>query len=239
VNSAVHLPSCLSSSTLGDVLGTLHRKRLSGVLQIEVAAKTHEIELQKGFVVRVHLADASARLGERLSCNMADGRQFERALRLALARSRDERPLGERLLATHAAPASAVAQALQELHQSRLDVLFNVRSARLHFRVAYRPLASAMVLGPAVFLHQRRRYRERSKPAERLMCAELRRAYGVLGLAPGEGLSSVKAAWRTRALLLHPDKFVAQGPRAVEQATRRFCECASSYRLLTEFLRHG
>ena len=238
VTSVLNLPSCLSQSTLGDVLGGLHRQRLSGVLQVIVGEHTHEIELQNGLLVRVTLAHDSKCLGAALRSRVPDADQFERGLGVALARSKDERPLGERLLATRVASTRSVREALQELHQSRLNRLFSVSHARLRFRIIHRPTVSGLVWGPALFLHHRRRYRDRAKPVPHLS-AELQHAFRTLGLKPGVGLASVKAAFRRFAAEVHPDKCAFLGSAAVEVATRRFREGAHSYRLVMDYLSRG
>jgi DnaJ-domain-containing protein 1 len=248
VNPTLLLPSCLSLCTLGDVLGSLHRQCLSGVLQVIAAEKMHEVELQHGLVVRVTLADEVQRLGDALRRTIADEPHFERVLSVALARSTDARPLGELLLATRGAPARAVHETVQELHQRRLDQLFGIGQARLRFRLFYRPTLSGLVLGPASFLHHRRRHRDRSRPsvsaeprasAEMQLSAEVQRAYRALGLEPGTELARVRAAFRNLVAQTHPDRFANEGAMALERATRRFRECSASYRLLTDFLSRG
>lgn len=234
--SSLQLPSCLSQSTLGDVLGRLHREALSGVLQVVAASETHEIELQNGLVVRVSVAADSPRLGEALRQAASDDRHFVRALRLALARARDERPLGERLLAVGATSQVAVSQTLQELHHARLNALFALECGQLRFRLLHRPTASSLVLGPALFLHHRKRYRDRFPSRKVPLGAEVARAYAVLGLTPGADLMRVNAAFRRLVIERHPDKVANLGNEAMERATRRFRDCVQSHRVLVEFL---
>jgi DnaJ-domain-containing protein 1 len=219
-------------------LGALHRERISGVLQVIVRANTHEIELRNGLVVRVTVAHESVRLGETLRRSAPDPEQFERVLGVALARSSDERPLGERLVATGAAASTAVNKALQELHQHRLNQLFCLGDARLRFRLLHRPTASGWVMGPAAFLHHRRRYRDRAKGVASVS-VDVLQAYRTLGLTPGASLSTIKAAFRSLAVEGHPDKFASQGSAAFEAATRRFRRTADSYRLLVDVLSQG
>lgn len=239
MTSSLELPSCLSRSTLGDVLGRLHRAGLSGVLQVVAASETHEIELQKGLVVRVSVADDSPRLGETLRRLAPDARHFDRALRMALARARDERPIGERLLAVGAATRVAVGQALQELHHDRLNALFAIDRGQLRFRLLHRPTVSALVLGPALFLHHRTRHRDRFPLRKAAFGVEVTRAYAVLGLAPGADLTKVKTAFRRLAIERHPDRVASLGRDAVERATPRFRDCVHSHRVLVEFLSGG
>ncbi len=181
VTSVLNLPSCLSQSTLGDVLGGLHRQRLSGVLQVIVGEHTHEIELQNGLLSARDFGTRFKVFGCGFAQRVPDADQFERGLGVALARSKDERPLGERLLATRVASSRSVREALQELHQSRLNRLFSVSHAGLRFRIVHRPTASGLVWGPALFLHHRRRYRDRAKPVPHLS-AELQHAFLHVGL---------------------------------------------------------
>lgn len=239
-------------------MGALYRQRLSGVLQLISAGHTNEIELQNGLVVRVNLGFEAQRLGDQLRRHARDPQQFDRAMRVALARSSDARPLGERLVATGAACARVIGEVVQELHQTRLERLFCVAQGQLRFRILYRATRSGIVMGPASFLHDRRRYRDRAKSRSaregaydaadsnrasldraNLNPAELERAYGLLGLTPGASAARIKAAFKVRAAECHPDRVQHRGAAAVEHATGQFRQCADSYRLLMDALSHG
>lgn len=67
----MNLPGKLRHSTLGDLLGTLHRAGLSGVLALRelrgaTAGRCHKIHLQRGLIVAVETADAPEGLDRAL-----------------------------------------------------------------------------------------------------------------------------------------------------------------------------
>ncbi|MFN2626554.1 MAG: hypothetical protein ABR520_10790, partial [Mycobacteriales bacterium] len=62
-------------------------------------------------------------------------------------------------------------------------------------------------------------------------------AWRVLGLAPGSSSAQVRAAFRTSAQLLHPDRVAELGPDVVADAQRRMAELVDAYRVCTAIAR--
>jgi DnaJ-domain-containing protein 1 len=51
----MHLPGRLSRTTLGDLLGRLHRSHASGALELRARGRRHRIHLERGAVIAVDL----------------------------------------------------------------------------------------------------------------------------------------------------------------------------------------
>lgn len=172
----MQLPGHLRSTTLGDLLGALHRAAATGTLElIEDRGREHHIHWMRGLVVAVELDGASPSLGEILR---GDGVADEDVLRRSLLRSiASHRLHGEVLMDEFRVPPARVGSALRRQMLARLSALEQLGDARLSFRVAVRPPRSALVaserdaasrpswnapLGAREFLHGRRRARERA-----------------------------------------------------------------------------
>lgn len=234
------LPASLESTTLGDVLGCLHRGGACGSLQLRENGSAHEIELLQGRVERVQLAADPCHLGDLLRQTLSRGASIEGALQRACLRGADTRPLGERLVAVGVISRAQMTSAVRRLHGERLERLFRLRQASLRFRPLRRLPSPGCGLGPAVFLYGRRRYRDVAAPAQPLVShpdeGELRRAYRELGLPFGAAPREVRHAYRQAVSRWHPDRFAAQGPGPLKQAQARFLAIGDSYRRLQRHL---
>ena len=63
----MQLPGRLKATTLGDLLGALHRGRASGTLElVESSGRAHRVHLAHGSVTAVEVDRAGASLGEIL-----------------------------------------------------------------------------------------------------------------------------------------------------------------------------
>ena len=172
------LPGRLDASTLGDILGTLYRGNVTGVLELaEIAAsdgatrhgRTHRIHLLSGLVAGVETELQVAPIGEVLAqAGKIDRRAIEVMLyRVALG---DPRPAGAILMGMGAVTQDALIQGLRTQMHARLDAVYRgLADARVVFRLS-RPLPKdALRIGtlmPRDFLHGRKRKRE-IKPAAR------------------------------------------------------------------------
>lgn len=250
----MQLPAALSQTTLGDLLGTLHRGRSYGVLELVEAPSgwVHEIHLWDGYVVGVHVTRGCVSLGEVL-CRRSSDPLLPGAVRRALLRLADGRPLGERLLATGVVSRAELSAALLELYRERLDFIERLPAAQVRFRPLKSSTSTDLQLGPASFLHGRRRTREQApRPATngprrtatgsaesranhsratepRAPQATLATDYHVLGLLPGASLSEVKQAFRVAVRRHHPDRSVHLGEGATKRAEARFRAIVESY----------
>jgi DnaJ-domain-containing protein 1 len=224
------LPGRLRATTLGDLLGTLHRASATGTLELtEDRGRSHRIHLARGFVIAVEIDGASPSLAEILR---SDRVTDEDVLRRSLLRSMASRRLhGEVLVDEFRISPSVVGSALRRQLLARIAALDGLTDARLAFRVAVRPPRGSMhdaPLHPREFLQGRRRARERTpRPA-----AIGRSAWGVLGLPVGADAAEVKRAYRQLARSVHPDvhPHASEAERRALQA--KFSEINEAFRLL-------
>src|SRR5215813_6404461 len=102
----MRLPGRLSASTLGDLLGMLHRSRITGLLELTeigpsggpISSLLHRIHLQSGLVAAVDTSFPVPPLGEMLRREGFIDLASVRALLRRLAAG-DTRPAGEILVA--------------------------------------------------------------------------------------------------------------------------------------------
>jgi hypothetical protein len=229
----MQLPGRLRSTTLGDLLGALHRGAATGTLElVEDRGRTHRVHLTRGLVAAVELDGASPSLAEILRHgHAADDDVLRRSLLRAMASSRLH---GQVLIEEFHLSQSVVGGALRRQVLARLAALDELGDARVCFRVTVRPPRGALLGGaegplwnapltPPEFLSGRRRARARAAPVG------ADRAWGVLGLAPGASVADIKRAYRRLARTVHPDLH----PNATEAERRslqaRFVEITGAY----------
>lgn len=201
----MHLPGRLSSSTLGDLLGSLHRERISGTIELcesggpfgrGVPGRIHRIHLRGGLVAAVDTdlpatgATARALVRARLDAlfGLAD----------ATIAFRTARPLPDAVRAAPLGPA-------EFLHGR----------PRARDRKAGRGRRDDPPPPPAV---------TSDDPAER--------ARRILGIARGAGLGEVRRAFRRLASALHPDRLGAAALDEQQRQAARFAELSAAYHLL-------
>jgi DnaJ-domain-containing protein 1 len=242
----MQLPGRLRATTLGDLLGTLHRARANGTLEIEERqGRTHRVHLSRGLVVAVEIDAAVPSLAEVLRGERAVN---DDVLRRSLLRAIASRRLhGEVLVRDFQLAPSIVDAALRRQLLARLHVLDRIPDAQIHFRVAVRPPRGALMdmpLGPVEFLAGRRRARDAHAHATSSGAAARRvsndvtldprqlAALRVLGVSPGADAAAIKRAYRQLARHYHPDLH----PEATEDQKRaladRFVEVTAAYQLL-------
>ncbi|HVK69094.1 MAG TPA: J domain-containing protein [Polyangium sp.] len=163
------LPSRLSATTLGDLLGRLYRQRTTGTLELSdlwappgAVSSRHKIHLASGLVSGVETNLPAPLLGELLQ---REGFLGDPALRALLRRlgDGDPRPSGEILVAERLADPSTVEAALRVQLRMKLDALFELEDAAVAFHTA-RPMKIAArrihPLEPHDFLVGRPRQRD-------------------------------------------------------------------------------
>ena len=165
------LPSRLSATTLGDLLGMLHRASTTGTLELTEcwlmpsACAGHYVHLRSGLVTDVETNRSSTPpLGEFLR---REGFLSESAYRtlIALLAKRDRRSTGEILVAERLADAAIVEAALRVQVRMKLDALFHLGEALVTFHAAGAPKRAArrvQPLTPRDFLAGRPRARDRN-----------------------------------------------------------------------------
>jgi DnaJ-domain-containing protein 1 len=227
----MQLPSRLARTTLGDVLGTAHRARATGVVELrELSGRCHRVYFASGKVTQVELDGASTPL---LSILRAEGHVDEETPRRTLLRAMSShRMVGEVLVNDFHVARSVVDAALRRQILERLARLETLSDAQLSFRVAVRapPSATAGLEGND-FLRGRRRHRDRI--AKTPTPAPVGHAFRVLGVGPNATRDEIRAAYRALAKSLHPDLH----PHATDgERTRlghRLAEVTAAYRALT------
>jgi hypothetical protein len=227
----MNLPGRLRSSTLGDLLGTLHRASATGTLELaEDRGRSHRIHLLRGLVVAVEIDGSSPTLAEVLRNDRAVDDDL---LRRSLLRATASRRLhGQVLVEEFRLSPEVVGRALRRQLLARLGLLDQLPDARVAFRVTIRPPRSAVwdaPLEPREFLHGRRRLRERGSPRP---SSVVEGAWRVLGLPPGATTEEIKRAYRRLARAVHPDLHPdasATERRALEE---RFVALTQAYKRL-------
>lgn len=225
----VELPGTLERSTLGDVLGALHRDRVTGTLLLEESSAglshRHLIAWREGLI---HHVETTRR---------------RRPGRVSAAASR------------HAAEAWTEDDARRRELLERLEALFELGRARLSFRVMGPRLPEASKpLGPREFLHGRRRSRDvpggipraaaspppsgapppgrgPARPAP-VPDSPRARALRTLGLDGEPGLDVVRAAFRQLARRWHPDRHPEANELTRALLCRRFAQITGAYEAL-------
>ncbi|MDC3955938.1 J domain-containing protein [Polyangium jinanense] len=163
------LPSRLSATTLGDLLGRLYRQRTTGTLELTdlwappgAATSRHKIHLASGLVAGVETSLPAPPLGELLR---REGFLADPAFRALLRRlgDGDPRPSGEILVAERLADPATVEAALRVQLRMKLDALFELEDAAVAFHTARPTKAAARrvhPLEPCDFLVGRPRLRD-------------------------------------------------------------------------------
>ncbi|HEX7665202.1 MAG TPA: DUF4388 domain-containing protein [Polyangiaceae bacterium] len=234
----MQLPGRLRSTSLGDLLGSLHRARANGTLELADGDRTHRVFVSEGQVVAVEYDGSSSSLGEVLrSSHLVDDDVLRRSVLRSIS---SRRLLGDVLVHDFAIAPAVVGSALRRQITRRLEQIDKLADARVSFRVALRPPVTALrdePLRTSDFLKGRRRARDRgeSYSAPRIdpdRAAALR----ILGLGYDEvgDADAIRRAYRRLAKTTHPDAF----PHASEAERRdletRFHHLTNAYALLAK-----
>src|SRR5258708_1351350 len=144
----MQLPGRLRSTTLGDLLGALHREAATGTLELgEDRGRAHRVHLAQGLVIAVELDGASPSLAEILRHDRAAD---DDVLRRSLLRAMTSRRLhGEVLVDEFRLSPSVVGDALRRQVLSRLATLEPIPHPPVSFPVALRPPPGPLLESPA------------------------------------------------------------------------------------------
>jgi hypothetical protein len=249
----MNLPGRLRLTTLGDVLGAIHRAGASGVLELtEDRGLAHRVFWADGMITQVDTALFRERLGDLLA-----GQGFLGARALArLARRLLEAPrqrAGEILVEEGFVSSDLVSAGLRRQLRQKLEALFQLQDAQLTFRVPRPHQQHQSPLSPGEFLHGRPRARPRARyaaaqerasnsqssagassstSAQRAPHGARSRAYATLGLLPGADRATIQQAFRRLARSLHPDRFPHADPSERARLLSRFAELSAAYHAL-------
>jgi hypothetical protein len=243
----VQITSRLSDTTLGDVLGALHRGRVSGQVRLterggSSSLRVHGIFLSQGDVVGVDSQIQVPMLGDILrQRGLLDGATQRRVgLKLASSGLR----IGELLVEECHVSPEVVGAALRQQLRARLDALFRLTDAILSFHVACAiPRASVPPLVPREYLHGRARARDRAPRSERkedhrvarakvASSAAREAALAMLGLDADASVDEVTRAFRALARTLHPDRLRDATEAERRRAEQRFGLISAAYHKL-------
>jgi hypothetical protein len=239
----MHLPGRLGQTTLGDLLGLLHREHATGILEFVedhgvVAGRTHEIHLIDGWPVGVETSLRVEKLGQILV--RRHGVRLADVTRHALG---GRSPLGRRLVEARLIDEPHLREALDHQFVLRVDALFGLTDARVAFRLmpsCPKVRESHSPLPLQQFLWGRPRYRD-GHPTERrpqrasvepLRNEQRDRDLRVLGLGPEAEPSSIRGAFRRLAASLHPDRCLSASAEERQRRQRRFVELGAAYHRL-------
>jgi DnaJ-domain-containing protein 1 len=239
-------------TTLGDLLGTLHRAGASGTLELaEDTGRAHRVYLALGFVVAVEIDGAAPTLAEILR---SDRRVADDLLRRSLLRAMSSQRLhGDVLVHDFRIDKSVVDEALRRQLCSRLERLERLTDARVLFRVAVRAPKNAMTDSPlpaSQFLTGKRRARDaagrtpspgrarspRSNEPSRHRTFEpasgRHSALRVLGVSLEADSTEIRSAYRRLARAFHPDLHPSASDDERRALTARFQAVTEAYRAL-------
>ena len=245
----------LSDTTLGDVLATLARAGVTGLVRLTesagpTAGRTHGIYLSKGSVVGVESQVITMPLGEILRQRglLDDVADRQLTLRLASGTQRT----GEILVEERLMAREVVGAALRHQIRTRLEALFRLRDAAISFHVACPAPRGVVVQLPAnEYLGGKPRARDASPRAR----DPGPRAYGgggtreteakavirsrgdalrALGLSDGASLADVSRAFRALARGAHPDRLAGASDAEKRDAEHRFAKLSAAYHALLE-----
>jgi hypothetical protein len=233
----MRLPGRLRLTTLGDVLGALHRERASGTLELrEDSGSVHRVRFEQGLVAAIETDLSSLRLGDLLA-----GQGFLSARgQMTLARRLIEVPskkAGELLIEEGLVSPELVRAGLRRQLRLRLDALYKLSDAQLLFHVPRPGAASDPPLSPPEFLYGRPRRRSHD-PSQRAWFERAResgaalKAYATLGLVPGAERAAVQHAFRRLARSVHPDRFPNASAEQRAELLARFAELSAAYHAL-------
>lgn len=237
----MQLPGRLARTTLGDLLGRLHREQVSGVLEITVrgaAVLRHRIHLAAGLVVGLELDPSlkTPRLGEVL---VAEGLAPRTAVDGALGAWGS---LGDVLVATGVLSRAARDAALKKQLRARVEALFSAvdgKDGDVRFHVGIGAATAGRTstpLSPEEFLHGRKRARGEESPTPAPAApnpdprADARRLLGVDEHAD-EG--AVRRAFRALAARVHPDRHATASPWERARLHLELARLTAAYHLLS------
>lgn len=247
----MQLPGRLKATTLGDLLGVLHRGTASGTLElVESSGRAHRVHLARGLVTAVEVDRAAASLGEILRHEEeVDDDVLRRSLLRAMA---SQRLHGEVLVRDFRISPEVVSRALRKQMLLRLHMLDGLADAQVFYRAASRPPRGALVDEPLAaneFLAGKKRARDRApsheypssgvyrtaRPSSGMPgSVDVRRivAYRTLGLDSNAPETEVKQAYRRLVREYHPDLHPSASFEERRALSARFAEVTAAYKAL-------
>ncbi|HEV8245945.1 MAG TPA: J domain-containing protein [Polyangiaceae bacterium] len=239
----MNLPGRLKLTTLGDLLGLLHRDSASGVLELieqegTMAGRRHRVYLDAGLIDAVDTTLTSPKLGELL---VREGLLTLEGVRTLLRRllEQPQKKAGQILLDERLLSTALLERALRLQLRTRLDPLFRLGDALVRFHVR-RPRGGGAApegpLTPREFLHGRPRARARGSSRQAGASTQTqsteavrRAAYRELGLEPNADSELVRRAFRRLAALHHPDRHPGASSTEKVALVQKFSRITAAY----------
>ncbi len=252
----MQLPGRLKATTLGDLLGSLHRGSVSGTLElVETSGRMHRVHLSSGLITAVEVDRAAASLGEILR---HEEEVDDDILRRSLLRAMASRRLhGEVLIRDFHLSPTVVGRALRRQMMLRLAMLEELADAQILYRVTVRPPRGALIEEPldgSEFLPGRKRARDREadfassgtyRASSRASGTHASApsfpgaidtgrmvAYRALGLKHGAAPDEIKRAYRHLVRQYHPDLHPDATSEERRSLATRFAEVTAAYKSL-------
>lgn len=226
------LPGRLELTTLGDVLGILHRGKASGALElVEPGGAIHRVHLVDGAVSAVETPLREALLGEVLAEMGALSEVARRAVDTLLVEQLP-RPIGLRLVEKSFISRETLDRALRLQTRRRLGVIARLGRARINFRPRAKSRVEPMRLGPKDFLVGLPRLRQKQQGATQQPSPSRVQALAVLGLGPDADENAVRVAFRRLAHAMHPDRGQKLPQTERERLERAFARASAAYHTL-------
>ncbi len=250
----MNLPGHLSRTTLGDLFGALFRSKVSGTLELTensgpAAGRAHRLQFDTGLIHGIESALGAPPLGE---CLVNDG-LLSRHQHIELLQHLQDTPgksTGDWLAEFHWVKLDTFSRAVRQQLSDRLSALFELRDARVAYRIArpsLRNLLPGVPLTPEEFLHGKPRSRDRfaarrlGTQSSGIVHRDLHprevarlRALLFLGLSPHSSASDVKKAFHRMVSRLHPDRHLSAPPSQQEAARQRFVQVVNAYNTLLQ-----
>jgi len=248
----MQLPGRLGTTTLGDLLGRLHRARSSGALELVASGGRHRVHLHRGLVSGIELCATTptAPLGEVLVHEgLAPRASVDRVLARKLMLGDDGPLFGDMLVRAGVISAEIRDAALRKQTRARLDLLFALvdgRDAEIRFHVGVsigRRSVQHMIapLTPREFLHGRARARSKKKiaandgsplPPPVRLTRERIEALRMLGLSADATADEIRRAFRVAAARVHPDRHSSAPVWERERLQAQLAELSAAYHTL-------
>ncbi|MCL2822866.1 MAG: DnaJ domain-containing protein [Polyangiaceae bacterium] len=236
------LPGRLKSTTLGDVLGSLHRSNANGQLELisdHPFQGRHTITMRDGLVCDVQTPIPVPTIGELLAKTGMLAADRHREFVACLHQQRNNKPVmsGELLVQRSFANKKQVQWGLARQSRLRIEALFTLRDAEIRFHPVSRHPQTTQ-LGPEAFLHGRARFRDRTNNGTNSShrneqpqpnCTSLHLAYRTLGLVPDASPTQVRCAFRRLASKDHPDLHMHKPESARRLHHTRFSALSEAY----------
>jgi hypothetical protein len=248
----MQLPGRLGITTLGDLLGRLHRARASGALELVAGGRHHRVHLHRGLVsgIELEVTTLPAPIGDVLVRDgLAARGEVDRVLARKVLLGIDAPLFGDMLVRAGVVSGEIRDAALRKQTRARLDALFALlegRDAEIRFHVGVsigRRSVQHMIapLTAREFLYGRTRARAKKHladndgspiPPPTRLTRERIDALRMLGLSDDASPEEIRRAFRVAASRVHPDRHQTAPAWERARLEAQFAELSAAYHTL-------